>query len=229
MHKPLSALVLVVALLVSCASGAPDRVLEQTERYDETIDLPSPDPSGSVPLEQVLQQRRSQREYAPDPLPLAMIGQLLWAGQGITDSAGHRTAPSAGARYPLEIYAVTASRFMHYLPVGHRVEQRGDEETLKELAATAFGQEFVSDAPVVFLIAGVTARTEVEYGAVAGDLVNKESGHAAQNLLLQATALGLAAVPVGGFDPAALSRLVALPPGHEVLYLIPVGFPSTAR
>jgi nitroreductase len=59
--------------------------------------------------------------------------------------------------------------------------------------------------------------------------VNKESGHAAQNLLLQATALGLAAVPVGGFDPAALSRLVALPPGHEVLYLIPVGFPSTAR
>jgi len=228
MRRLPSALVLVAGLLLSCASEAPNRVLEQAHRYDETIDLPSPDPSGSVPLEQVLQQRRSQREYAPDRPPLAMIGQLLWSAQGITDGAGRRTAPSAGARYPLEIYAVTNSAFMHYLPDGHRVEQRGDEETLEALAATAFGQGFVSDAPVVLMIAGVRARTEVEYGAVAGDLVNRESGHAAQNVLLQATALGLAAVPVGGFDPAAVSRLTALPPGHEVLYLIPVGFPSAA-
>jgi SagB-type dehydrogenase family enzyme len=165
------------------------------------------------------------REYATARLTLDEIGQLLWAGQGITDDDGHRTAPSAGARYPLELYAVTAAELMHYLPVGHRVEQRVDTTTLEALADAAFDQEFVGSAPLVVVIAADPARTQQEYGAMAGDLVNREAGHAAQNILLQAIALGLAAVPVGGFDPAAVERLLALPPGQAVLYLIPVGVP----
>jgi SagB-type dehydrogenase family enzyme len=114
---------------------------------------------------------------------------------------------------------------MHYIPAGHRVEQRADTTTLAALPDTAFGQDFVGSAPLVVVIAADPARTEQEYGAMAGDLVNLEAGHAAQNVLLQATALGLAAVPVGGFDPAAVARLLALPPGEEVRYLIPVGRP----
>jgi len=227
MSRSSRALLVVAALLTACASDAPGSVLDQTQRYDESIELPVPDTTGSVPLEQVVAQRRSRREYADEPLPLAMIGQLLWAGQGITDDAGHRTVPSAGARYPLELYAVTPEALMHYLPEGHRIEQRADDTTLSELGTVAFDQEFVSAAPVVILIAGVVARTEAEYGAIGGDLMNREAGHAAQNILLQATALDLAAVPVGGFDPADVGRLVALPPGHQVLYLIPVGFAAT--
>jgi SagB-type dehydrogenase family enzyme len=174
----------------------------------------------------VLDERRSVREYATTPLTMDEIGQLLWAGQGITDDGtGYRTTPSAGARYPLELYAVTATDVMHYIPAGHRVEQRADTTTLAALPDTAFGQDFVGSAPLVVVIAADPARTEQEYGAMAGDLVNLEAGHAAQNVLLQATALGLAAVPVGGFDPAAVARLLALPPGEEVRYLIPVGRP----
>jgi SagB-type dehydrogenase family enzyme len=220
------AFVIVAALLAGCASEAPSDVLQQTQRYTTVVELPAPDLNGPLSLEQTLDERRSVREYATTPLTMDEIGQLLWAGQGITDDGtGYRTTPSAGARYPLELYAVTATDLMHYIPAGHRVEQRADTTTLAALPDTAFGQDFVGSAPLVVVIAADPARTEQEYGAMAGDLVNLEAGHAAQNVLLQATALGLAAVPVGGFDPAAVARLLVLPPGEAVLYLIPVGRP----
>ncbi len=225
MGSALRTFVIVATLLAGCASEAPSEILQQTQRYSTVVELPAPDLNGTLSLEQALNERRSVREYATTPLTLDEIGQLLWAGQGITDDDGHRTAPSAGARYPLELYAITATELMHYLPAGHRVEQRADIRTLGALSDAAFDQEFVGNAPLVVVVAADPARTEQEYGAVAADLVNREAGHAAQNILLQATALGLAAVPVGGFDPAAVARLLALPPGQAVLYLIPVGEP----
>lgn len=218
-------LLIVATLVAGCVSEAPNELVQQTQRYSTVVELPAPDLNGTRSLEQVLHERRSVRQYAPSALTLDELGQLLWAGQGITDDDGHRTAPSAGARYPLELYAVTATDLMHYLPLGHRVEQRADNTTLLALGDVAFGQEFVGSAPLVVVIAADLARTEQEYGAMAGDLVNREAGHAAQNILLQAAALRLAAVPVGGFDPAAVARLIALPPGQTVLYLIPVGKP----
>ena len=226
MGRALLTAVIVAALSTGCVSEAPGEILEQTQRDTSVVELPTPERNGPLSLEQVLDERRSVRDYSTTPLTLDEIGQLLWAGQGITDDgAGYRTTPSAGARYPLELYAITATDLMHYLPAGHRVEQRADTTTLAALPDTAFGQEFVGSAPLVVVVAADPARTEQEYGAMAGDLVNREAGHAAQNLLLQATALGLAAVPVGGFDPAAVARLLALPPGETVLYLIPVGRP----
>ncbi len=229
MRRTLSVIALVAGVLAGCVSSAPPEVMDETQRFSETIELAPLDPLGSLSLEQALEERRSARDYADEEIPLSAIGQLFWAGQGITDSAGHRTAPSAGARYPIELYAISESTFMHYLPVGHRVEQRSDTTTLFDLSAAAFQQGFVSEAPVVLVITAVTARTEAEYGAVAHDLVNRESGHVAQNILLQATSLGLAAVPVGGFDPEEVERLLALAPGEDVLYLIPVGFPATTE
>ena len=225
MGSALRSFVIVATLLAGSASEAPSEILQQSERYPTVIELPAPDLNGTLSLERALDERRSVREYATTPLTLDEIGQLLWAGQGITDDDGYRTAPSAGARYPLELYTVTAAELMHYMPVGHRVEQRMDTTTLEELPDVAFDQEFVGSAPLVVVIAADPARTEQEYGAMAGDLVHREAGHAAQNILLQATALGLAAVPVGGFDPAAVARLLALPPGQAVLYLIPIGEP----
>jgi len=227
MNKALPTLILVAVVTAGCVSSAPPEVMDETQRYRETLDLAPPELSGSSSLEQALEERRSGRDFTAEEVPLPTIGQLFWAGQGITDDAGHRTAPSAGARYPIELYAISASTFMHYLPVGHRVEQRTDTTTLARLSAAAFQQGFVSDAPVVLVITAIPARTEAEYGAVAHDLVNREAGHVAQNILLQATSLGLAAVPVGGFDPAEVERLLALAPGEDVLYLIPVGTPAS--
>jgi len=130
MGSALRIFVIVATLLAGCASEAPSEILQQTQRYPTVVELPVPDLNGTLSLEQALRERRSVREYATARLTLDEIGQLLWAGQGITDDDGHRTAPSAGARYPLELYAVTAAELMHYLPVGHRVEQRVDTTTL---------------------------------------------------------------------------------------------------
>jgi len=220
--------VAAVAIAMGCTPAAPTSVRDQTQRFSDIIELAAPQQSGPVPLEQVLTERRSAREFSAAELGLSTIGQLLWAGQGITDDANHRTAPSAGATYPIELYALTATTFMHYLPAGHRIEQRPDTRTLGLLAAAAFEQGFVNDAPTVLVVTGVRSRTAAEYGAVADDLMNREAGHVAQNMLLQATALSLAAVPVGGFDPAEVGRLLALPSGEQVLYLLPVGHPPNA-
>jgi SagB-type dehydrogenase family enzyme len=226
--RVLRALVLLlgaVALSGGCVARAPDAVLERSERFDPPVDLPAPDRIGETTLEQVLVDRRSQRVFADIDVPLATIGQLFWAGQGVTDDAGHRTAPSAGGLYPLELYALTATHLVRYLPDGHRAEQRPDGTSLVALPEVTFGQEWVSSAPVVIVVAGVVARTEAKYGAVADDLMALEAGHATQNILLQATALGLAATPVGGVDPSAARTLLRLPSDHEVLYLVPVGLP----
>ena len=219
-------LVAAMTIAMGCTPAAPEGLRDQTQRFTDTVELAEPVESGSMSLESVLAGRRSSREYSAEELDVSTIGRLFWAGQGITDTAEHRTAPSAGATYPLELYAVTGTALMHYLPVRHHVEIRSDTRTIDLLAGAAFGQQFVSDAPVVLVITGASARIEAEYGAVAGDLMNRESGHVAQNVLLQAEALGLAAVPVGGFDPDEVARLLALPPGEDVLYLLPVGYPA---
>ncbi len=219
--------VLAAMILTGCASTAPQAILDHPAGYDDPVALPAPDTTGTVPLEQVISERRSAREYADTPLTNDQIGQLLWAGQGITDEGrDYRAAPSAGALYPLEVYVVTADQVMHYLPDGHQVEVRDDTRVATQLQAAAFDQPAVERAPAVFVISAVKARTEAKYGGVGSRLVDREAGHAAQNILLQAVALDLVAVPIGGLDPPLVEDLLGLTPDQEVLYLIPVGSPT---
>lgn len=210
-------------LAAGCASQAPAWVRRAKARYTRQITLPPPSMSGSIALEHAIEQRRSRRTFRPDPLPLATIGQLLWAGQGITGIDGKRAAPSAGAKYPLELYVVTASEVLHYLPQGHRAEIRAQPDLRPELKAAAFGQPHVGAAPVVIVVAAVPSRTTRKYGAPGEAFVQREAGHATQNILLQATARRLAAVPVGSLSPSAAAAALALPPGETVLYFVPVG------
>jgi SagB-type dehydrogenase family enzyme len=188
-------------------------------------DLTSPRLNGGVSLESALAGRRSVRDFTEEPLSDEELSQLLWAAQGVTSPQGGRTAPSAGALYPLEVYAVTGDGVLHYLPAHHRVElyARGDRH--ESLKAAALGQEAIGAAPAVFVIAAVFARTQVKYGERAARYVHLEAGHAAQNLLLQAVALDLGGVPIGAFVDAQVSLALELPVDHEPLYLIPIGHP----
>lgn len=220
---PLVAFIGAVVWVTACVSSAPPELLDQHNRFDELTALPAPVLDGSQSLEEALAARRSVRTFSSSGLDDELLGQLLWAGQGITDSVGHRTAPSAGALYPIELYVVTADTVQHYLPEDHSLEWRSSERALAGLVEAAFGQAFVGEAPLVLVVAAVPKRTEAKYGAVAEALVDRESGHVAQNILLQATVLDLGATAVGGFDPAQVSKLLALPPGWDVRYLIPVG------
>jgi SagB-type dehydrogenase family enzyme len=211
------------ALASSCTSQAPSRAQTSPARYGPPVPLPSPDVTGAIPLEKAIEKRRSMRVFRPVPLPTATIGQLLWAGQGVTSPDGKRAAPSAGALYPLELYVVTAKQVMHYLPDGHRAETRAVSDLRPELKAAAVGQSSVGSAPVVIVVAAVPGRLSHRYGGKAEEYVQIEVGHASQNILLQAAALGLAAVPVGSLDPSRVADTLALPADQTVLYLIPVG------
>ncbi len=192
--------------------------------------LPTPRATGRISLEQSLLRRRSVREFAPRPLTWEEIGQLAWACQGTTDPRGLRTAPSAGAFYPLELYLATPDGLFHYLPASHALERRAEGDLRPALQEAALGQEPVGSAPVVFILAGVYERTAAKYGAERSPrYVHMEAGHAAQNLLLQAVTMELGAVPVGAFEDARVAKVLGLPRGERPLYLLPVGHPQRPR
>lgn len=216
-------IVLCVLLLAGCtAAPAPAPAAPEAE---EVITLPAPRQQGPLSLEEALAGRRSMREYSPHPLTWEEIGQLLWAAQGITSPQGFRTAPSAGALYPLEVYVVLPQGVYHYLPQKHELRRTTAGDRRTALGDAAVRQRPVYEAPAVFVIAGVYQRTAVKYGPRAERYVHLEAGHAAQNLLLQAVALGLGAVPIGAFHDDQVRAALRLHAEETPLYLIPVGAP----
>jgi SagB-type dehydrogenase family enzyme len=155
------------------------------------------------------------------------ISQLLWAAQGITDPHGFRTAPSAGALYPLELYVVLESGVFHYDPHAHTLTRGNGGDLRSDLYSVSLRQEAVLNAPMILVVTAVFSRTEAKYGrARSPRYVHLEAGHAAQNTLLQAVSLGLGAVPIGAFEDARVQEVLGLPADHEPLYLIPIGHPE---
>jgi len=198
-----------------------------TPHISEIIQLPQPEMKGSMSLEESLAKRRSVRSFQDTPLTNSQIGQLLWAAQGITHSSGLRTAPSAGALYPLEIYIATQDGLFHYDPQGHRLVKVLENDPRHALYQAALQQECVLEAPMVIAITAVFSRTARKYGEARTPLyVHLEAGHAAQNILLQAVALGLGSVPIGAFNDDQLKVALSLPSDQTPLYLIPVGHPK---
>jgi SagB-type dehydrogenase family enzyme len=196
---------------------------------EDTVQLPAPNRVGSLSLEEALAQRRSVREFDPAPLTAAELGQLLWAAQGITHERGYRTAPSAGALYPLEIYVATEEAVFHYDPQEHSVTVVSRDDVRTALYEVAGRQAAIRQAPAVFIVTAVFERTAAKYGpARSPRYVHLEAGHASQNLVLQSVALGLGAVTIGAFDDEGVQRVLGLPSDHEPLYLIPVGNPKGA-
>ncbi len=188
--------------------------------------LPTPGSLGAMTLSQALRSRRSVRVFTTQPLGDAEVGELLWAAQGVTHGAGLRTSPSAGALYPLEVYAVSGPTVLHYLPNGHRVEQWASATAWPDLVAATTSADAVSSAPVAFVVAAVASRTEGKYGGDAERYITLEAGHATQNLLLQAAALGLGGVSLGAFDRHAVADVLSMARGESAYYVIPVGHPA---
>jgi SagB-type dehydrogenase family enzyme len=222
MHR--IALALVLSLVAGCGSQTLDSESTVPPEND-VVELPPAVSTGAMSLEQALTARRSVRDFASETLGIEETSQLLWAAQGVTSASGNRTAPSAGALYPLELYVADATGVHHYLPDGHRLQRVAAGDVRPAIMDAALGQAPIGDAPSVFVITAVQARTEAKYGSRAERYVKLEAGHAAQNLLLQAVALDLGAVPVGAFGDLEVRRVLDLPDGEEPLYLIAVGHP----
>ena len=176
-----------------------------------------------MPLERALLLRRSVRSFEPRSLTTQDIGQLAWAAQGITNPAtGARTAPSAGALFPIEVHFVTAEGASRYLPAHHALLRRSTADLRGKLTT----QETVHRAPCVVVLTSVTERTRRKYGDRAERYVAIEAGHIGQNILLQAVALGLAGTPVGAFDDESVRTVLGLDQGEEPVYMLVLGAPA---
>jgi SagB-type dehydrogenase family enzyme len=199
------------------------------KKSGQTISLPAPTFTGDVSVETALNKRRSVRSYAPEPLSLEDIAQLLWAGQGVTSYHGFRTAPSAGALYPLEIYVVSGNvdglpnGIYRYLPKKHEMTliEAGDKR--RQLSAAALGQACVREAPAVIILTGVSSRITGKYGERGIQYMMMEAGHAAQNVCLQAVTRQMGVVPVGAFKENQVQQLLRLENSELPLYLLPAG------
>ncbi len=222
--------VAIAAVLWGNAGAAEERskVMENIIA-GKAIDLPKAPVKSGASLEEALDKRRSVRQFTAKPLSITELSQLLWAGQGRTREWGGRTAPSAGALYPLELYVVIKEGVFHYDPEHHRLDPVAAGDARGPLAAAALNQGCVGTAPAVFAVSAVYERTSIKYRDRAPRYVHMEAGHAAQNILLEAVALGLGGVPVGAFNDDQVKRVLKLPADQAPLLLIPVGHPAAGR
>ncbi len=194
------------------------------------IELPRPRGDGDMSVERALKSRRSVRTFAPAALTLEEVSQLLWAAQGIR-AAPFRTAPSAGALYPLEIYVAVGevdgleAGVYRYDPAAHGLHTVAAGDVRKSVANAAYWQKWIAGGAAVLVISGVYERTTKKYGERGVRYVHMEAGHAAQNVYLQARALGLVTTVVGAFRDGRVKRLLGMRDDEQPLSIMPVGRP----
>ena len=210
---------------VSSSANGQDKITQAA-----TIKLPPPRLTSGTSVEEAISKRRSVRQYKDSSLSLSDLSQLLWAAQGITDTArGLRTAPSAGALYPLEVYAVVgnvtgiAPGIYKYLCLTHELRTISLGDARKELAAAALGQGAITQAAVDIVWTAVYERCAKKYQERAELYVPIEVGHSAENVFLQATALNLGAVVMGAFYEDKVQAVLKSPKDERALYIMPIG------
>lgn len=193
------------------------------------ISLPSPIYDGSVSLEKTLTLRRSVRSYRQAPLSLLEVSQLLWSAQGITNQRGFRTAPSAGATFPLDMFIMVnnveglAKGIYQYMPQEHSIRMVHRNDVAAELARASLSQSMISDAGVVMIFAAIFERTTQRYGERGIRYIHNEVGHVGQNIHLQAAALNLGTVAIGAYRDEEVETILDLGDQYRVLYMMPVG------
>jgi SagB-type dehydrogenase family enzyme len=199
----------------------------------KTVQLELPREFPKATLWETLERRRSIRDYADVPMTKSELSQLLWAAQGVTARAGgylFRTAPSAGALYPVETYVVVnhvtdmPRGIYHYDVRNHRLELIREGDFREAAARAALDQEMLAAAAVVFIWTAIFARSAWKYGERAYRYVYLDAGHVAQNVTLAAVALGFGSCQIGALYDDEVNALVGADGTEEsTLYMTSVG------
>ena len=198
-------------------------------------DLPPADLSARAPLWPSIAQRRSVRDYAPKPLTLHELSQLLWASQGVTAPGEYalRAAPSAGALYPIETYLVVNNvaglepGVYHYRVPDHKLELLQRAACGRDLAEAALGQEMCASAAVVFVWTAIIQRSRWKYGQRAYRYIYLDAGHIAAHVSLAAVALGLGSCQIAAFFDDEVNAVVQVDGESEfAVYMTSVGHPA---
>jgi SagB-type dehydrogenase family enzyme len=200
--------------------------------------LPQPKSAGAVSVEQAIGQRRTVRSFSPRSLNGDQLSQLLWAAQGVTGHDGFkRAAPSAGALYPMDVYAVVgmqsvarmAAGVYHFEPGDHALSLVKQQDARDAVARACLSQMWMAEAPLQLVITAEYRRISGKYGNRGIRYAMIESGHIGQNIFLQAEALGLKAGIVGAYRDEKLVEIMNLPVTQEPLLVMPIGYPGVAR
>jgi len=195
----------------------------------EMIKLPAVKKDGEMSLEKALTLRRSIRSYSTEPISLSDLSQLLWSAQGITNERGFRTAPSAGATFPLEMFVVVNNvnqlkrGIYHYNPHENTLEVIHLKDISSELMRASLSQSMIAEAGAVLVFGAIFDRTTARYGERGIRYVHNEIGHASQNVHLQAAVLNLGTVVIGAYRDDEVEEILNLDPDIRVLYMMPVG------
>lgn len=217
------------------SSAHPRRAAAKVDRRHRqaVMKLPPPQTKGRITVEEALEQRRTVRAYQSRLLKLNQLSQLLWAAQGLTGNSGYkRAAPSAGALYPMDVYAVLGhdsiaqmeAGVYRYEPKKHALAEIARQDVKNAVAKAALWQMWMSKAPVNLIITAEYRRITGKYHKRGERYAMIEAGHIGQNIFLQAEALGLKAGIVGAFRDHTLKRVLKIPPSHEPLMIMPVGY-----
>ncbi|MDZ7798180.1 MAG: SagB/ThcOx family dehydrogenase [Patescibacteria group bacterium] len=193
----------------------------------ETIKLPEPRKDSEVSLEAAINKRSSVREYSDQEISLKDLSQILWAANG-TNEKGSRTAPSAGALYPIELYVVGkfenyAAGIYHYQTPNHTLEKIKEGDFLSELSEISLDQQWIRKAPLNIVVTGVVSRTAEKYRERAEQYVALEAGPVGQNIYLQVSALNLGTVSVGALHDDQMSDFLDFEPSQKAYYIFPIG------
>jgi len=197
------------------------------------MNLPKPRLEGEVSVEQAIKHRRTIRSYRSELLTLEQLSQILWAAQGITEDRGYkRSAPSGGALYPMDIYAVVGDNGLKGLKAGiyrydphkHAVSMITEGDLRNDLARAVLSQMWMARAPLNMVISSECSRIMSKYGTRSVIYAMIEVGHVGQNIFLQAETLGLRAGKVGAFHDNDVIRVMKITRSHEPLLIMPVGY-----
>ncbi len=188
------------------------------------IELPAPFENSPCSVERALGDRRTRREFSADALSLAEVSQLLWAGQGCTASGEPRNAPSAGAQYPASLFVIAGNVSgidcgnYRYHTEGNVLEPVSAGDLRGPLAQAAIDpQPWLDSAAAIIVISMDIAamnhhfRDQLPQGLRGERYAYAETGCISQNIHLQATAMNLGMVHVGGFIDEEVAAVVGLP------------------
>lgn len=199
----------------------------------EVVSLPEPVRTGGRYIWDILSSRRSVRDYTSEALSMNELSQLLWSVQGITAYAGRyalRTAPSAGALYPIETYVLInrvagiEAGLYHYDVRYHRLEVIKKGDLGADIARAALGQDMLRTAALVFIWTAVFARSVWKYRERAYRYIYMDAGHIGQNAYLSAEALGLGCCTVGAFLDDQVNSVIGVDGKDEsAIYLCAIG------
>ena len=225
-------ILLPIILLFSLNCSAQKKKSGQPVQIQKNIaiKLPAPCYDSKVSLEKALYKRRSIRNYSDEPLSTSDISQILWSAQGITKKAGGlRTAPSAGALYPIEIYIAVCNvkgltqGVYKYNPQQHTIIKILEGDKRVELSNAALKQNCIRRGAVNIIIVGIFKRTAAKYGKRSGKYLLMECGAVSQNIYLQSYALNLGTVFVGAFNDESLRSILKMPEDEYPLGIMPIG------